>query len=217
MSRIRKHYETLICQNQGCNNKFIKNWGSDRYCSTECYWKAKVKYPEVDCPTCKKKFKPKSKISKKGKLYAQIYCSRICCYSTRRGTNHPRAVEGNRHINSHGYASVLDPEKRFKSGRILEHRLVMEQHLGRKIESDEHIHHVNLVKTDNRIENLKLIENFEHQELHYQMSPIKRERKIIICINCNRQARVAAKMLCNACYKKSKALQSGIILFDISR
>lgn len=34
-----------------------------------------------------------------------------------------------------------------------EHRYIMEQYLGRKLEQDEVVHHVNEDKTDNRIEN----------------------------------------------------------------
>lgn len=42
------------------------------------------------------------------------------------------------------------------SRRILEHRLVMGLALGRRIRSDETVHHINGDRTDNRLENLQL-------------------------------------------------------------
>ena len=42
------------------------------------------------------------------------------------------------------------------TGRFLEHRVVMSEHLGRKLLSSENIHHINGDGKDNRIENLEL-------------------------------------------------------------
>jgi len=63
--------------------------------------------------------------------------------------------------NGHGYL------RRNIAGRsVLQHRLVMEQHLGRQLAPDEHVHHVNGMRNDNRIENLAVLSPEEHARLH---------------------------------------------------
>lgn len=58
-----------------------------------------------------------------------------------------------------GYLLVVAPpgyQGGTRNGRVLEHRLVMEQHLGRLLTPDEIVHHKNNDKHDNRPENLEL-------------------------------------------------------------
>jgi HNH endonuclease len=47
-----------------------------------------------------------------------------------------------------------------------EHRITMEDALGRKLGFDECVHHINGIKTDNRLENLRLMSRSEHAKIH---------------------------------------------------
>ena len=60
----------------------------------------------------------------------------------------------------------------FRDGKkVRAHRWIMEQHLGRKLPPNEHVHHINKDPLDNRIENLIVMECAEHMRLHQQEYP----------------------------------------------
>lgn len=64
-------------------------------------------------------------------------------------------------IHTEGYILVKKPEHPFcdKQKYVAEHRLAVEKYLGRYLTKLEVIHHINEIKTDNRIENLYLFDN----------------------------------------------------------
>jgi len=66
--------------------------------------------------------------------------------------------KGGRCVDKSGYVLVRanDHPNASKNGYVREHRLVMEQHLGRLLLKSEVVHHLSSDKSDNRIENLEL-------------------------------------------------------------
>lgn len=50
--------------------------------------------------------------------------------------------------------------------RMLEHRLILSEKLGYALHKDQHTHHRNGIKHDNRPENLEMMYNGEHRRLH---------------------------------------------------
>lgn len=86
-------------------------------------------------------------------------CDKHHGFLFRKGANNP-AWKGGKIITKDGYVMVLDSKRRAKRGAnryILEHRLVMSSQIGRELKSNEIVHHVNGVRTDNRPENLALL------------------------------------------------------------
>jgi hypothetical protein len=78
--------------------------------------------------------------------------------------------KGGRAVTEEGYILVrVDGEYK------REHRVIMEQYLGRKLNNEEVIHHINGDITDNRIENLSLMKGGQSQHASMHNRIIKRK------------------------------------------
>lgn len=60
---------------------------------------------------------------------------------------------------------------------VREHRLIMENKLGRYLRPEEVIHHKNNIKSDNRIRNLKLFKNNSEHTIHHLKERYARKTK----------------------------------------
>ena len=127
-----------------CGLPFQPVGARSKYCSDAC------KYGTLECQNCGKQYVP-------GRHERDRFCSPGCAYTF-------GAPVGSRRYTAEGYVQVKPPlntpgvtnHGKYSGGWILEHRLVMQEMLGRPIEPTETVHHKNGIRDDNRPENLEL-------------------------------------------------------------
>jgi hypothetical protein len=128
-----------------------------------------------NCLSCKKDFTPTYKQRK------QKYCSQRCVWAGVRGPDFNRKISilsaAKRGDAQRGILKTGNSKYTKRDGRH-EHRLVMEIHLGRKLLSNEIVHHINGDSKDNRLENLQLMSQADHIREHLpEMLKRKMERR----------------------------------------
>jgi hypothetical protein len=182
--------------------------GRGKYCSRSCLAKSRtgerngrwIGGPvECTCQECGKTFtKVPAAIAKGEGRYCSVACKGVA-QSRLTGEKSPH-WKGKPKSNVNGYIRI----NRADGNHIFEHRYVMEQHLGRPLRSNEHIHHRNHNKADNRIENLQIVSPSEHARMHTTGRTIGRwAKQFDACIGCGTsERRHWAQGYCYRCYIK---------------
>lgn len=103
-------------------------------------------------------------------MYTCKRCSK-CFGKSQTMENNPH-WKGGHHYRVDGYKMIYMPNHPFCSqyGYIREHRLVMEKKLGRYLNAEEVVHHINEIRDDNRIENLQLFNNGSDHSKHHDLA-----------------------------------------------
>jgi len=132
------------------------------YCSDECY----KKYLENEkkkrlerimkmCCNCGKIF-----YGYRHNKLDKYFCSRRCSSEYLVGEKH-HSWNGGYTITTQGYKAI-----KINGKYVLEHRIIMENFIGRKLYSDEVVHHKDHNKLNNNIKNLELLIKQDHDRLH---------------------------------------------------
>ncbi len=143
---------TTVCAT--CGKSFhphLGRWKTSHWCSRKCFYASKRVYRT--CPRCQKNF-----YHLKGKV--RTFCSKKCWLGEGKGTWRNPLLKGEKQVTARGYVYMHVPNHPSVQGkpykRVAEHRLVMEELLGRPLHQWENVHHRNGNKQDNRPENLEL-------------------------------------------------------------
>lgn len=163
-----------------CNKEFsvAKSRYNSKYrrykcCSKKCYnnlleeeKKKRLEKNTNICDNCGKEF-----IRNINKNNILKFCSVECSRKYMRGINSPFYNGGC--INSQGYKIITINGKQF-----YEHRIIIEDFTGRKLNYDEDVHHKDGNKLNNNVDNLEIINKGEHGRIHaYQRWNNIEERK----------------------------------------
>lgn len=90
-------------------------------------------------------------------------------------------------VNNNGYVYVRIPEhpRATSTGYVYEHQLVAENKLGRMLNPDEVVHHLDHNRKNNSPENLLVMTNSEHARLH-----AKETTRLVMKLRCPECGRV---------------------------
>jgi len=137
-----------------------------RFCSKQCVhaWNGRA----AEHRTCERCGKPYRVSPSQASIRAARFCSRRCEGDSRIQRPLERRHNGRcARLDRFGYVLIYEPDhpKAVGGGWVYEHRWLVEQDLGRVLDQNETVHHINGVKDDNRLENLIVMGAREHAAL----------------------------------------------------
>ena len=137
------------------------------------------KKPNCICLNCKKGF-----FRQLSQGYTGKYCSHKCYVEHKIGKPYEWAKKRKGYLSDGKYKLIRIYEempggytKGLKAGKyIREHIYLVQKDLGRKLKSNEVVHHINFDSFDNRLENLLVLTRAQHNRLHFLLAKLAMEK-----------------------------------------
>ena len=150
------------CKNPNCNNEAM---ATSRYCR--------------DCRLSRKREQAKERYKKNGRrTYTRICEACGCTYLA--GSNKQRFCKNcYKESRKTGYI-YNDYERAGGGGYCFRHRKIAEGVLNRKLNTNEVVHHLNCIETDNDLRNLVVMSRSKHSALHEFL----RQQRVILAKAC---------------------------------
>lgn len=151
------------CETCGTMFRPLQHKAVGRFCSTACFNEAQRGLPPLTCEMCGSTFR-------RSPSQAQVYgvgrfCSRACVARASYKNHLDREHNGKpARLTKDGYVLVWQPDhpNALGNGWVAEHRLVASEMIGRPLDRGDEVHHINRIRTDNRPENLEVLDGATH-------------------------------------------------------
>jgi len=172
----------LICNKEFYTKPCEPKRNNGKFCSRKCFYKSRVGILFSE--------ETKEKISKGLK---EFFKNNVSWHLGKHHSEETKRKIGDAHRGSKswrwrgkqictGYVYLFNPTHPFavKKGYVKRSRLIMEQKLGRFLNSKEIVHHINGIRTDDRLENLQLFVNkSKHNKFHFPKGSIFGKNKYL--------------------------------------
>lgn len=142
----------------------LKQWENKKYCSPKCGASSPLHKNFVDGHKHSNATKKKLSLQKIG--------------------NKNPNWKGGRNNDGNGYYRIRSENGKYQ----LEHRYIMEKHLGRELKKSEHVHHIDGDRGNNDLGNLELMSKKDHINYHSKKNTLYKGCQIP---NCDRNHRAS--------------------------